>query len=175
MFSSNGCLKVIRLLVAVMFFFVGVTIYVGCVTTHHTKGAIPEEIQYGVEAQGRGDYHLAILHYTTAISLDDVGLGWEPSSYKIVPYDEKSTIYNNRGLCYRFTGDTVKAIEDFSKALFINPQNAIAYVNRGMTYMQIKKYRLAVDDFDKAIMFGINDQRLHQQRFNALKKLGEQQ
>jgi tetratricopeptide (TPR) repeat protein len=44
-----------------------------------------------------------------------------------------------------------KAIDNYSKAIKINPKLAKAYNNRGIAYTWQKKYDLAIADFNKAI------------------------
>ena len=43
------------------------------------------------------------------------------------------------------------AIEAYSHAIDLNPDNAAAYNNRGTAYSDIDEYVLAIQDFDKAI------------------------
>jgi len=57
----------------------------------------------------------------------------------------------NRGVAYRGLKDYKKAIEDYDKAIEINPQYAKAYNNRGVAYGKLKEYKKAIEDFDKAI------------------------
>ncbi len=47
-------------------------------------------------------------------------------------------------------GQYQKAIDEFSKLIKLDPENADAYKNRGVSYMKQKKFDLAIKDFQKA-------------------------
>lgn len=72
---------------------------------------------------------------------------------------QSSLVYYNQGHAYYKLGDYEGAIENFSKALRLDPNNAEAYVNRGNAYYQIaqnsgdpdKEYRGAINDFNQAL------------------------
>ncbi len=55
------------------------------------------------------------------------------------------------GVAYEQKKDFDKAIAEYSKALEINPQYALAYNNRGYTYYLMKEYDKAIVDLSKAI------------------------
>ena len=42
-------------------------------------------------------------------------------------------------------------IEKFTKAIQLNPDDALAYYNRGVTYDELEQYDKAIDDYTKAI------------------------
>jgi tetratricopeptide (TPR) repeat protein len=60
----------------------------------------------------------------------------------------------NRGTRNAKNGALIKAIEDFTKAIEIKPDDIMAYNNRGSAYAQQGDYIQAISDFTKAI--GIN-------------------
>jgi tetratricopeptide (TPR) repeat protein/serine/threonine protein kinase len=62
-----------------------------------------------------------------------------------------------RGVAYFFAGDFDKALQDFNRALAINPINVMALRNRGCTYNEQKRFDLAVGDFTAAIRLKAND------------------
>jgi len=49
------------------------------------------------------------------------------------------------------SGDYQGAINDFNKAIEINPKDADAYYNRGFAKAKLGDYRKAIEDFNKAI------------------------
>jgi tetratricopeptide (TPR) repeat protein len=59
--------------------------------------------------------------------------------------------HNNRGAAYRSKGDPERAIEDFNRAIALNPKHAKAYNNRGFAYYDKGQIDQAIKDFDKAI------------------------
>jgi len=48
-------------------------------------------------------------------------------------------------------GILTELIEDFSKAIELNPDLAEAYYNRSLTYAKLDQYGRAIEDYDKAI------------------------
>ena len=44
-----------------------------------------------------------------------------------------------------------RAIEDFNKAIQLNPDHALAYANRGVAYYYKGDYDCAIEDFNKVI------------------------
>ena len=62
----------------------------------------------------------------------------------------KEASMNNRGVGYLNKGEFDKAIEDFNKAIAINPNYAKAYYNRGVIYYKKWLDEKAISDFRKA-------------------------
>ena len=50
-----------------------------------------------------------------------------------------------------YRGEHERAIEEFSRAIQLNPTNSLAYHERGYTYSQLGKYERAINDFTQAI------------------------
>ena len=65
--------------------------------------------------------------------------------------------YVNRGSAYGEKGHYDRAIEDFNKAISINPNYAGAYNNRGNAYYKKGQYDRAIEDYNKAIALDPND------------------
>ena len=76
--------------------------------------------------------------------------------------------YNNRGSAYQSKGDHDRAIADYSEAIGINPNYAIAYSNRGNLFEARKRREEAIADFRRALALDPN----HQLSREALKRLG---
>jgi tetratricopeptide (TPR) repeat protein len=62
-----------------------------------------------------------------------------------------ATAYKNRGNAHDDKGQYEQALEDYARAVEINPQDAEAFNARGTTHIAQERYRLAVDDFDRSI------------------------
>lgn len=60
-------------------------------------------------------------------------------------------VYHNRGLELFKLGYPDLAIDDFSKALSLNPYHVLVYNDRGAVYLATKKYELALADYNKAL------------------------
>ena len=73
---------------------------------------------------------------------------------KYLPKEDKeygSFAYAVRAAIYVHTSDTLRAIEDLSTAISINPEEYELYDKRGELYYNQKKYDLAVADYQKMI------------------------
>ena len=86
--------------------------------------------------QEKWDEYISVL--TEAISLE-------------VDSNLKSAAYYSRGLAYDIKSEYDRAIEDYSKAIELEPDYAGAYNNRGATYERNGDYDRAIEDFSKAI------------------------
>lgn len=69
----------------------------------------------------------------------------------LVDQNDLATAYKNRGDAYDDTGQYERALEDYDRAVTINPLDAEAFNSRGTTYIALERYELAVEDFDRAI------------------------
>ena len=59
--------------------------------------------------------------------------------------------YINKGVAYYEQGEHRRAIENFDRAIELDPTDALTYDNRGYTYYELGEYGLAIEDYDKAI------------------------
>ena len=82
-------------------------------------------------------------------------------------------LYNNRGNAYNDLGQTERAIEDYDKAIELNPEDATAYCNRGAAYAKLGQTERAIEDFDKAIELNPEDAAAYYNRGNAYDDLGQ--
>ena len=90
----------------------------------------------GIFYQNSGKYRHAIDYYDKAIENN--------TAYKV-------DVFCNRGTAYGSLGDQKKAIEDYGRAIDIDPKYANAYFKRGVAYGELGNQLRAVQDFDKAI------------------------
>jgi len=65
------------------------------------------------------------------------------------------------------------ALDDYNKAIALDPYYAKAYANRGNTFAALGMHRRAIQDFDKAIRLGLNDARIYCLRGISLALEGE--
>ena len=82
-------------------------------------------------------------------------------------------LYNNSGFSYAELGEHEKAIEDYSKAIELNPKNAAVYNNRGISYRKLEEYKKAIEDYSKAIELEPGDADAYYNRAYSYRKLGE--
>jgi tetratricopeptide (TPR) repeat protein len=80
---------------------------------------------------------------------------------------------NNIGLIYDKQGDFDKAIDNFTKTIEINPNDADAYYNRGIAYGKKGEFDKAIVDFTKAIEINPKYADAYNNRGMAYRKKGE--
>jgi len=83
--------------------------------------------------------------------------------------------YNNRGNAYSELKQYEEAIEDYSKAIELNPNDAEAYNNRGTAYDELQHQEEAIGDYSKAIELDPNDAEAYNNRGNAYGELQHQE
>jgi tetratricopeptide (TPR) repeat protein len=59
--------------------------------------------------------------------------------------------YNNRGRYYRTLNKFDRALEDYNKAITLNPKGYAAYNNRGKVYFETNENEKAIADYSKAL------------------------
>ena len=69
----------------------------------------------------------------------------------VVVNTKDPVFYNNRGIAYGEKGEVDLAIEDFTKAIELKPDYALAYNNRGAVYRSKGEHDLAIEDCNEAI------------------------
>ena len=76
---------------------------------------------------------------------------------------------NNRGAAHAFD----KAIQDYSKAIKLNPEDAAAYNNRGLAYADRGEFDAALEDYDKALELKPDYAEVYNNRGNAYFNKGD--
>ena len=74
---------------------------------------------------------------------------------KAIRIDESAYLYYNRGNVYAQSADYVHAIEDYTKAISLDPHLAEAYYNRGLAHFALKHQQESVADLSKAGELGL--------------------
>ena len=69
--------------------------------------------------------------------------------------------------------DHMKALDLLSKAIELNPTDAINYNNRGVALYKLGRYQQAIKDFNRAIHLDPNDLYAYNNRGNAYYELGK--
>lgn len=59
--------------------------------------------------------------------------------------------FYNRGIAYRHKGQNDRAIQDYDRAIRLNPDDAEAFNNRAVAYFDNFQYDRAIQDYDQAI------------------------
>lgn len=109
-------------------------------------------LQRGFEAHQNDNMDDAIEYYTEFIRLDPVDTS------------NISVAYYSRGIAYGEKNEYDTAIEDYNKAIQLNPNFAEAYNNRGYAYHKKGEIDRAIEDYDKAIQIKPDDVRFYNNR-----------
>ena len=72
-------------------------------------------------------------------------------------------------------GEYALAVNDYGKAIELNPKEVSVYLNRGLAHYNQKNYDLATADYDKAIELNPKDSMLYFNRGNSFEKMGNLQ
>jgi tetratricopeptide (TPR) repeat protein len=85
----------------------------------------------------------------------------------IADTSQEPSFYANRGATYLKQGQYQQAISDYSRAIELDPKNAVTYSNRGGGYFELGKYQEAVADHTKAIELDPNQGGYYTSRGNS--------
>lgn len=88
-------------------------------------------------------------------------------------FAQSSKQYMKAGEEFLRKGSFDDAIEQFSKAIELDPDYEKAYIQRARTYIQLENYENASLDFDRAIVFNEKDGELYYLAGNSYYELGE--
>ena len=115
-----------------------------------------------------------IKEYDLSISCFELaGKFAEDEGIKKEARENLAVTYNNRGVAYHELKQYERAIEDFSKAIELNPNLADGYYNRGFTYHELKQYERAIEDYNKAIELNPKYAVAYNNRRNAYGEIKE--
>lgn len=81
----------------------------------------------------------------------------------------------NQGQNKENSGEDRLAIEHYSQAIDLDPNNSEAYYRRGLTYYNLHEDRLALADLTKAIQFEVQDAQIYYKRGNVRFTMGDRQ
>jgi tetratricopeptide (TPR) repeat protein len=124
-------------------------------TAEISEQAIQHKLfKQGTNALGKGEFQQAIRDFSQAISITDY-----------------QAAYTFRGLSYAALKNYSAAIQDYNKALSMNPRDPISYESRGQSYAAMKNYSSAIRDYTKSIAITPNYVFAYIGRGNAYRDL----
>ena len=119
---------------------------------------ISELMKLVMEECKKGNINNSIIYLNEAIEID--------------PYDAR--FYISRGT-FKGTESHEDAIEDYTKAIEIEPNNVFAYRLRGDSKRKLGDYQGAINDYSKAIEIYPNKAYLYNYRAESKRKLGDKE
>ena len=117
---------------------------------------ISELMKLVMEECKKGNINNSIIYLNEAIEID--------------PYDAR--FYISRGT-FKGTESHEDAIEDYTKAIEIDPNYHFAYFNRARVKRELGDYQGAIDDYTKAIKIDPNNAYFYNYRSESKRKLGD--
>ncbi|GHU52814.1 hypothetical protein FACS1894200_13340 [Spirochaetia bacterium] len=92
-------------------------------------------------------------------------------TYPLISFNS-AFAYNNRGIAYKNKGEYDRAIADYTQAITLDPNYAVAYAGRGIIYDDYKgDYQRAIADYTQALKLDPNNANVKQWLEEARKKL----
>ncbi len=88
----------------------------------------------------------------------------KPESNLQLAQAQNAAKYFNSGIKRLEQGDYQGAIDDFTKAIEINPKLVGAYYNRAIARHQLQNYQRAIADFTKVIQINPKDAKAYKER-----------
>ena len=98
----------------------------------------------------------AIRYYSNVIELNPTG-----SHFTFIAY-------SNRGHTYGSQGNLEQAIEDYTRAIELEPNSPLAYSNRGVAYYEQGNLEQAIEDCTRAIELNPNNDQAYINRGGCL-------
>lgn len=89
--------------------------------------------------------------------------------------EETAHNYKTMGRIYRREGKYNKAIEAYSAAIDLSPEEADNYINRGNVFFELKEYDKVIEDYTKAIERDTDNSTAYNNRGYCYNELGEYQ
>ena len=86
--------------------------------------------------------------------------------------DSRAGTYNNLGLTYYWKGCNEEAINNYTEAIKLYPDNKLFYFNRALALYAIGEYECAISDYDVALELSGDDAVIYNNRGEAFASLG---
>ena len=129
-----------------------------------------------VACERQGDTDAAIAGYKRAIDLQkDLVAASDKPNPGAVPLcaGELAEAHLKRGLLHKRAGEMDAAVDDFTEAIKIVPEQVDPYYARGMAYLKRRYFDLALDDLTEAVRLDPSSYEVLCQRARACLALGK--
>ena len=121
----------------------------------------------GIELEP-GPYHIEVSHngYTTRKTWSRLDIDETKTLYlQLEPIEKQTSIQQQTKKQY------TKAIQDYTQAIELNPEDAIFYFKRGWVYNELKQYTKAIQDYTQVIDLNPNHSYAYNNRGSAYAEL----
>ncbi|BAY79681.1 TPR domain protein (plasmid) [Nostoc linckia NIES-25] len=98
-----------------------------------------EQLTNGLKAYEEDRYQVTVEMFTAVLQNPSIQIQWQ------------SIALGWRGETYRSMKQYTQALQDFDRAIELDPKDAWAMALRGVTYCSMERYPEAIQDFDRAI------------------------
>ena len=116
----------------------------------------------------------ACLSYVTIRQIQIWKNGLSVWSYVIEKQPGKVSIaYTNLGSVYQKMGQFDKAMENYDKALTLDPNDYLAYINRGAIFDKVGQFDKAIENYGKAVISNPTDYTAYYNRGLTFDKMGK--
>ncbi len=151
-----------------------------------------ELLQLGRACHGLGQFQRSLAHYSSAIELVpgsheifvnravvNLDLGRNQAALqdldRAFKLGESAWAYLYRGLIQDRLGEERRSLENYSRALRLEPSNADAYYWRGLGHLKVREYERAFQDLSKAVELDGGHAMAYTMRGRARLALGDSQ
>ena len=139
--------------------------------TAQQRQDIDERLKTTLEALSAGDLNRKALALWQGHGYRDPMLALEYLSRAVVLDTGSAAAWNNRGVVYYGQGRLREAMDDFDRALRIEPRFEDALLNRGLARYAQERYAEAIADYDRALQINPANVAVYLNRANANKQI----
>ena len=86
--------------------------------------------------------------------------------------EDRADFMRNRGIARHSLGQSDRAIDDYNRALELDPSDSYALYNRGLLYLEGEQYQFAIEDFGQSLKLRPDNTEGYEQRAQAYAATG---
>lgn len=89
-----------------------------------------------------------------------------------LPREDRAGFLRNRGIARHSLGQSDRAIDDYNRALELDPRDSYALYNRGLLYLEGEQYQFAIEDFSQSLKLRPDNIDGYERRAEAYGSIG---
>ncbi|KAL9955567.1 hypothetical protein ACROYT_G036906 [Oculina patagonica] len=128
------------------------------------QAAVKTDPSYALAYYNAANVYFRQRQFKQALSYYDKALSW---------YAEDESAVLNRAITKVMMKDSRGAIQDFNRAVELNPYAAHVYFNRANLYASLRKYKESEDDYTRALSLKPGDALVYKRRADVFGKQGK--